>query len=204
MKGKYFMHFEKVSREEFINSIKFLHNVDKKYLNNMYDNIILPKRSTDGSIGYDFFMPFGVNIKKHENIIVPTGIRAVDMKPNVGLFMFPRSGLGFKYRLSLVNTVGIIDSDYMNADNEGHILIKISFDGIPPKSTYTDLDYENDTRYVRLFGPYLYDDDRPEFLELKPGSKFCQGIFIPCMFVDYEEEITNKRTGGFGSTDERK
>lgn len=198
------MRFEKVSRKEFTNSLKFLHSVDRKYLNDMYDNIILPKRSTVGSVGYDFFMPFGISIRKGENIIVPTGIRVVDMEPNVGLFMFPRSGLGFKSRLSLANTVGIIDSDYMNADNEGHILIKIVFDGLPPMATFTDLDYENDTRYVRLFGPYLYDENKPESLKLEPGSKFCQGIFVPCMFVDNEEEITNKRTGGFGSTDERK
>ena len=40
------------------------------------------------------------------------------------LAIFPRSGLGFKYRLQLNNTVGIIDSDYFNSDNEGHILLK--------------------------------------------------------------------------------
>ena len=32
-----------------------------------------------------------------------------------------RSSLGFKYRLQLNNTVGIIDSDYFFSDNEGHI-----------------------------------------------------------------------------------
>ena len=40
--------------------------------------------------------------------------------------LFPRSGLGFKYRLTLDNTVGVIDSDYFNADNEGHIFIKMT------------------------------------------------------------------------------
>ena len=39
--------------------------------------------------------------------------------------MYPRSGLGFKFRLMLNNTVGVIDSDYYYSDNEGHIHIKL-------------------------------------------------------------------------------
>ena len=42
------------------------------------------------------------------------------------LKIYPRSSLGFKYRLTLNNTVGIIDSDYYFAENEGHIFIKIT------------------------------------------------------------------------------
>ena len=48
------------------------------------------------------------------------------------LKIYPRSSLGFKYRLSLNNTVGIIDSDYFNADNEGHIFIKMTNCGDKP------------------------------------------------------------------------
>ena len=43
--------------------------------------------------------------------------------------IFPRSGLGFKFKARLNNTVGIIDSDFFDSDNEGHILIKISNEG---------------------------------------------------------------------------
>lgn len=39
--------------------------------------------------------------------------------------VFPRSGLGFKYGMQLLNTVGIIDSDFYHAENEGHIMVKI-------------------------------------------------------------------------------
>ena len=46
----------------------------------------------------------------------------------MGLSIFPRSGLGFKHRLQLDNTVGIIDSDYYGSSNEGHIFIKITCD----------------------------------------------------------------------------
>jgi dUTP pyrophosphatase len=39
--------------------------------------------------------------------------------------IYPRSGLGFKYQLSLANTTGIIDEDYFFANNEGHIMVKL-------------------------------------------------------------------------------
>lgn len=44
------------------------------------------------------------------------------------LALFPRSGLGFKHGMRLKNTVGIVDSDYYNASNEGHIMAKIDVD----------------------------------------------------------------------------
>jgi dUTP pyrophosphatase len=39
--------------------------------------------------------------------------------------IFPRSGLGFKHQVRLANTVGVIDSDYFRAANEGHIMVRI-------------------------------------------------------------------------------
>ncbi len=59
-------------------------------------------------------------LKPGETIKIPTGIR---VKINDGwvLKLYPRSGLGFKFRVQMNNTVGIIDSDYYNSDNEGHI-----------------------------------------------------------------------------------
>ena len=44
------------------------------------------------------------------------------------LMLYPRSGLGFKFRLQLNNTVGVIDSDYFGAKNEGHIILKLTND----------------------------------------------------------------------------
>ncbi len=90
-----------------------------------YDEIILPKRATKGSAGYDFFAPFYFSLKPGETIKIPTGIR-VKIDEGWALKIYPRSSLGFKYRLTLNNTVGIIDSDYYYADNEGHIFIKLT------------------------------------------------------------------------------
>ena len=90
----------------------------------IYDGIQMPSRATEGSAGYDFYAPMDHTILKDQEILIPTGIR---VKMNTGwvLCLFPRSGLGFKYGIHLKNTVGIIDSDYFHADNEGHIFVKL-------------------------------------------------------------------------------
>ena len=86
--------------------------------------IPLPVRATAGSAGYDFICPAEVTLAPGESIVIPTGVRAF-MEPGWVLLIFPRSGLGFKHHLCLANTTGVIDSDYVNAPNGGHIMIKI-------------------------------------------------------------------------------
>ena len=88
----------------------------------------IPRRATTGSAGYDFYSPLDFELQPGEIIKFPTGIRA-RIDDGWALLMFPRSGLGFKYRLQLNNTVGVIDSDYFNANNEGHIFVKLTNDG---------------------------------------------------------------------------
>lgn len=108
--------FEKVSFEQFSQMCN-----DRA----AYDSIELPKRATKGSAGYDFHMPFELTINPGETYKIPTGIRS-EIADGWVLQIFPRSSLGFKYKLQLDNTVGIIDSDYYHADNEGHIIIKVT------------------------------------------------------------------------------
>ena len=135
----------------------------------LLESISIPKRSTSGSAGYDFVSSKDFILNPGETIIIPTGIRC---RIDEGWFLMlaPRSGLGFKYRLQLDNTVGIIDSDYFSAENEGHIMIKLTNDSKNDKS-----------------------------LEVKFGEKIAQGIFIPYGVVK-EDDADGKRTGGFGST----
>lgn len=110
--------FEKVSEKQFKADLKALLNLDES----LYENIKIPFRATSGSAGYDFVSPVSFVLKPGDTIRIPTGIRC---KIDAGyvLQIYPRSSLGFKYQLSLLNTVGIIDSDYYNADNEGHIIV---------------------------------------------------------------------------------
>ncbi len=154
--------FEKVSFEEFSKSFD-------KDVKNMYEEIKMPTRATKGSAGYDFFLPYNVTLKPNETAKIPTGIRA-KIEENYVLKLYPRSGLGFKYRLQLNNSVGIIDSDYYYSDNEGHIFAKIT----------------NDTNENLT-------------LELTAGSGFMQGIFIE-YGITIDDDVTDVRNGGFGST----
>ena len=98
-----------------------------------YDALKLPVRATAGSAGYDLPSPLDFALKPGETIKLPTGLRA-RIAPGWVLLLFPRSGLGFKYRVQLNNTVGVIDSDYFGAANEGHIFLKLTNAGDRPMS----------------------------------------------------------------------
>jgi dUTP pyrophosphatase len=163
--------FEKVSFEQFkkdyLDTFNTLENVEE-----IYNDIKLPRRATKGSAGYDYFAPFDITLNPGETIKIPTGIRAF-MEEGWVLKNYPRSGLGFKFRLQLNNTVGIIDSDYYYSSNEGHIMSKIT----------------NDTNENKV-------------ISIKKGDGFIQGIFLE-YGITYEDEVSDIRDGGFGSTTKR-
>ena len=138
-------------------------------LKEMYNNVQLPQRATRGSAGYDFYLPFSLTLLPGATFKIPTGIR-VEIDQSWVLKLYPRSGLGFKYRLQLNNTVGIIDSDYFYSDNEGHIFAKIT----------------NDTNEGKT-------------ISLKEGDGFMQGIFLE-YGITVDDKANGIRNGGFGST----
>lgn len=120
--------FEHITEQQWVED---MHNEgydleDEVLISHLYQG--LPRRATKGSAGYDFLSPFDFVLQPGETVKIPTGVR-VKMPIDWVLQIFPRSGLGFKYRLKLNNTVGIIDSDYYFSDNEGHIWIKLTNEG---------------------------------------------------------------------------
>ena len=117
--------FHKVSEKQFIDDWCAETGCSVSEARMVYQKIRLPRRATVGSAGYDFFAPEAFSLVPHETIKIPTGIRA-EIAEGWVLQIYPRSGLGFKYRLQMDNTVGIIDSDYFTAKNEGHIFIKMT------------------------------------------------------------------------------
>ena len=85
--------------------------------------IHLPARKTARSAGYDIEAAETVVLAPHAVTVVPTGLKAY-MEGDEYLAIHIRSGISIKKGLMLVNSVGIIDSDYYdNPDNEGHIMI---------------------------------------------------------------------------------
>lgn len=162
--------FFKVSEENFSASMKEEFPLyTEEDIRDMYESMPLPQRATRGSAGYDFFAPFAFSLPPGATIKIPTGIR-VRMEDDWVLKIYPRSGLGFKYRLQLNNTVGIIDSDYYYSDNEGHIFIKLTNDSNEGKT-----------------------------MEVAKGSGFAQGIFLE-YGITVDDAAAGVRNGGFGST----
>lgn len=151
--------FEKVSEEQFLNDLKELLGLQE----DCYEQIRMPKRATKGSAGYDFYCPVDLTIKAHERIRIPTGIRC-QMNEAYVLQLYPRSSLGFKYHLCLLNTVGIIDSDYYHADNEGHIIVGLVNDG------EKDLSLKAGDRFVQgIFLKYETAEEEETFAERHGG-----------------------------------
>src|SRR5690606_13930289 len=112
--------FEKISFEQYVKDVGGeRHELAEEYL-----DIKLPQRATSKSAGYDFYSPFSFELEPGETIKIPTGIKAY-MQDDEVLKIYIRSSLGFKYDVTLSNNVGIIDADYANALNEGHIWIKL-------------------------------------------------------------------------------
>ena len=161
--------FEKVSPGQFRKDFTEAFPEYEKDADAIYNAIRLPQRATKGSAGYDYFSPVSFTLKPGETIKIPTGIRA-RMEEGWVLCNFPRSGQGFKFRLQLNNTVGIIDSDYYDSDNEGHIMAKLT-----------------------------NDSNEGKVLTGRAGEGFLQGIFVP-FGITQDDEADAVRTGGFGST----
>lgn len=145
---------------------------EMEVIRNIYNEIELPVRATKGSAGYDFKSPMDIELEPGDTIKIPTGIRC-KIEDGWALQIYPRSSLGFKYRLQLDNTVGIIDSDYYGAgnDNEGHIIVKVS-----------------------------NESNEGKIAKVNRGQSFVQGIFVP-YGITVDDKVDSERNGGFGSTD---
>lgn len=160
------MRFEKVSYKQYASDSN---KPKDDILLDEYDSLRIPKRATKASAGYDFFAPRSFTLQPGESIKIPSGIRVLLDEDKV-LMCYPRSGLGFKFRLQLDNTTGIIDADYSNSDNEGHIFFKLT----------------NDSRNDKT-------------VTINRGEAFAQGVILQ-YFITEDDSTEGIRNGGFGST----
>lgn len=120
-------------------------------------DIQLPKRGSSKSAGYDICTPVDIIIPPNGiSDAIQTDIKAY-MLDDEYLKIVPRSSLGFKKGLMLINTVGIIDSDfYENPDNDGNIGFKLK-------------NLTNET------------------VEIKAGERIMQGIFQEYLITDDDD-----------------
>ena len=121
-------------------------------------SIILPKRQTKNSAGYDFYVASDTIIKAHSVALIPTGVKAY-MESDEVLKIYVRSSMPLKRKITLANNVGIIDSDYYeNPDNDGHIMIQVM--------NFSDTDClikKNERIAQGVFLKYLLADDDDTF-----------------------------------------
>ena len=120
-------------------------------------NINLPERKTKYSAGYDVEAAEDVVIpsfKKGANpTLVKTGLKAY-MGDNEFLMLANRSSNPKKKGLVLANSVGIIDKDYYeNEDNDGHFM-------------------------------YAFYNIKEEDITIKKGEVIGQAIFMPFLITD--------------------
>ena len=156
--------FERISFNQFKKDV----SDDKK----LYESIELPKRSTTNSAGYDIRSIEEGIIEPSKAMRFKTGVK-VSMNDDEVFYIYSRSSFGYKYNVTMANSVGVIDADYYNnEDNEGHFSICLINHG-----------------------------DKP--LEVKIGDRIAQGVFMKYLIVDDEEKVDKKRKGGFGSTNKK-
>lgn len=164
--------FEKISERQFFTDFaEYLSDecLDVRDSRAIYNMIKLPKRATTGSAGYDIFAPYDITIPPKGTVKVPTIIRVI-LDDDKFLAIYPRSGLGFKYKMQLWNSIAVIDADYSNSDNEGHIWVK-----------------------------FYNDSPDGKTIIIKQGDAMCQGI-IQQYFTTIDDVADGIRNGGMGST----
>lgn len=104
----------------------------KHEIKNIYGNIlkikklhldaILPRYQTDGAACFDLHAIESGRVPANSATTFRTGL-AAEVPPGHVMLIYSRSGHGFKNSLRLVNSVGVIDSDY-----RGEIAVKIRND----------------------------------------------------------------------------
>lgn len=156
--------FEKISQDQYLKDVSDFGDILKEY-----EDIKLPQRATAKSSGYDFYSVCDFLLVPGQTIKLPTGLK-VYMQDDEELLIFPRSSVGFKYKIKIDNTIGKVDSDYFNnSSNEGHIWVKLTNTG-------------------------------DQVWNVKKGDAIVQGSFYKYLTVDNDIPVSEQRVGGIGST----
>ena len=74
----------------------------------------VPERATSGSAGLDLcaLLKEPLTLSCGDTAVIPTGLAIEIPSSEYAAFIFARSGLSVKHGIGLLNSVGVIDSDY--------------------------------------------------------------------------------------------
>lgn len=128
------------------------------------EEIILPKRATKFSAGYDFHSPTDIVIEPNESKLVWTNVKAT-FNENEVLLLFVRSGMGKKH-IQLANGTGVIESDYYsNPSNDGNLGFRLINLGSEPYEIK-----KGDKIGQGVFTYFLTVDNEEEILSTRTGG----------------------------------
>ena len=171
------MKFRKASFEAYRDACSLIYKeIDKEEMKDWWEHIELPRRSSEGSAGYDFVIPFDIEIKANVPIIIPTGIAFDSERKDVCLMILPRSSTGIKYGLRFLNTVPLIDVDNVQGFSENQIFL----------CTITSKDcilHKGDKFAQAVILPYLITEDDDVCIK-NDMSLFSQQGFKPWGFAN--------------------
>ena len=141
------------------------------------ENAQVPHRATSGSAGLDLCacIDEAITLQCGDTAVIPTGIAIALPSAEYGAFVFPRSGIAVKHGIGLLNSVGVIDSDY-----RGEIMVAL----------------HNDSSSIQ----HIDAGDRIAQLVFHPVVKILPDESGELWQVVDELSDTNRGVGGFGST----
>ncbi len=95
-------------------SADFGDNMEILKIKKVREDAKVPNRATSGSAGLDLCAAIDepITLEGGATAVIPTGIAIALPSAEYGAFVFPRSGIAVKHGIGLLNSVGVIDSDY--------------------------------------------------------------------------------------------
>ena len=166
----------------------------------LQEDAVMPIRATKTSCGYDFYATEDIKIPPQTAVKFNTGI-AAHINDDEFLMIVPRSSIGIKRHLMLSNTVGVIDSDFVNGDTKGNIIISLY--NYAPVIKY-DGDLDVDLKHVYggaiLPIPVIIDLTEENTVYIQKGERVAQGIILNYNAMGEDNCSQGERTGGVGSS----
>ena len=152
-------------------------------------NVKSPTRGTSKSAGLDFYIPQGIKfltVPAHSDLLIPSGIK-IDMPENYMLMGADKSGVVTSYRARVLSGLPEKKDSLL-----GSLIIGAKI---------VDEDYQGEI-HIHVI------NTSNECIELRPGMKIAQFIFVPVTYFDIievpESELyeaaSTRGIGGFGST----